>query len=415
MNLLTITEFFERRFSRRVRVLAGVLCAVSGIVNMGLFPKMGATFITYATGLGAAVDDPTLLVNVITSLLIVIVLVYTVLGGMVSVIITDYAQFIVLSIGMALGIYFCLTHADLGWTTMVDTIAGHRGEMMFNPVADRGYGWTWVAFMCLAGFTAGFCWAPEASRALTAANPKVSRRTFLWSAPALFARLAIPAFWGIAAFTLIVQTPELLGRFFPNGTAVDPQHVAEAMPLVLGKIVPSGLLGILVAGLLAAFMSTHDSYLLCWASIISRDVVSPLAGRKFTGKQEILVTRISIVAIGAFLLVWGLWYELPTSIWTYMAVSGTIYLAGAGVALLGGCYWRRSSSAGAIAAMLTGTIAIAGLFLEPVNHVLVEHFGLTEKLTDHGIGLFTFVACAVVFVVFSYLIPDPPRQHARGH
>jgi len=268
--------------------------------------------------------------------------------------------------------------------------------------------------MCVAGFMAGFCWAPEATRALTAANPTVSRRTFLWSAPALFARLAIPAFWGIAAFTLIVQSPELLERFFPHGVTGDAENAAAAMPLVLGKIVPSGLLGILVAGLLAAFMSTHDSYLLCWASIISRDVVSPIAGRKFTGKQEIKVTRICIVAIGVFLLVWGIWYELPDSVWEYMAVSGTIYLAGAGVALLGGCYWRRASSAGAIAAMITGTIAIAGLFPDSVNHVLIEHFGLAEELTVPGIGLFTFAACAVVFVLFSYLIPDPPRPQERG-
>lgn len=413
LRLMTIPEFFERRYGRDVRVLAGILCAVAGIVNMGLFPKMGATFITWSTGLGAGVEDPTLVVNLITSALIVLVLIYTVLGGMVSVIITDYMQFIVLGVGMGLGIWFCLSHPDLGWDRMVDTIAEGRGEMMFNPLAEGGYGWIWIAFNCALALFAGFCWAPEASRALTARDPGVSKSTFLWAAPAQFARLAIPAFWGIAAFTLIAQSPELLAHFFPEGLAEKAEHASAAMPLVLGKVVPSGLLGILVAGLLAAFMSTHDSYLLCWASVISRDVVGPLSKKKLSGAEEIRVTRLVVVAIGVFLLMWGIWYELPASVWNYMAISGTIYLSGAGIALLGGCYWSRASTAGACAAMATGTIAIFGLFLGPINESLSSLLGREVGLTMPGLGLFTFLACGAMFVLFSLLIPDErPRRLA---
>ena len=86
-----------------MRVTGGVICALAGILNMGLFPKMGATFITFATGLGDSAGDAELTVNVITSLLIVLVLVYTVLGGMVAVIVTDYVQFVVLSLGLGAG------------------------------------------------------------------------------------------------------------------------------------------------------------------------------------------------------------------------------------------------------------------------------------------------------------------------
>jgi len=133
-KLTTIPEYFQVRYSRRVRVTAGIICAVAGILNMGLFPKMGATFITYATGLGqteqvAVAEGPKavapdaapeaapakarlsrqqLTVNIVTSVLIALVLVYTVLGGMVSVIVTDYVQFVILSIGLGLGLYFCL-------------------------------------------------------------------------------------------------------------------------------------------------------------------------------------------------------------------------------------------------------------------------------------------------------------------
>ncbi len=96
------------------------------------------------------------------------------------------------------------------------------------------------------------------------------------------------------------------------------------MPLLLGKIIPAGFIGILVAGLIAAFMSTHDSYFMAWASVISRDIISPFKKGTISDKQEILNARITIVLIGLFLLIWGLWYELTESVWTYMAITGNI-------------------------------------------------------------------------------------------
>ena len=58
-------------------------------------------------------------------------------------------------------------------------------------------------------------------------------------------------------------------------------------------------------------------------------------------------TAAGWAALGAVLLIWGVWYDIPKSVWTYMAVSGTIYLSGAGVVLLGGIYWKRASTVGA--------------------------------------------------------------------
>ncbi|QDU97169.1 sodium:solute symporter family protein [Lignipirellula cremea] len=414
MNLMTIPEYFEKRYSRRLRVAGGCICALAGILNMGLFPKMGATFLTYSTGMQNMAGDANDTVNLITSLLILMVLFYTVLGGMVSVIITDYIQFVVLSLGMGLGVYFCLTHPDLGWQTMLSTIAEHRGERMFNPLAaDSGYGWTWILFNCLVFLYAGFCWAPEASRSLTARDESAARRTFLLASPGMFVRLAIPALWAVAAFTLVAQSEELTGYFFPDGLANDPAHAAEAMPATLAFVTPTGLLGLLVAGMLAAFMSTHDSYLLCWSSVITRDIVGPLVRRPLTDGQEILITRISVIVIGLFLLVWGVWYELTDSVWTYMAVSGTIYMSGAGVVLLGGLYWSRASTVGAWAAMLSGLLALLGLFLEPVNTQLAE-LEFDFAVSGPAFGLFVYAFCGAMFVVFSLLFPDKTPHPASA-
>ncbi|MDP7348952.1 MAG: hypothetical protein QF735_11990, partial [Phycisphaeraceae bacterium] len=163
LELTTIPEYFERRFSRATRVTAGIICALAGILNMGLFPKMGATFITYATGIAEHGESTEMLVNVITSLLIVFVLVYTVLGGMVSVIVTDYIQFVVLAIGMGIGLIIFLTHPQIGWQQTMDTWSSAKGEAAFNPFHKDSYGGVWVVWQVCVFLTAMIAWAPEAT------------------------------------------------------------------------------------------------------------------------------------------------------------------------------------------------------------------------------------------------------------
>ena len=393
MKLTTIPEFFEKRFNRKIRVTSALLIAFSGILNMGLFPKMGATFITYATGL-AATGDPTLVVNIVMSVLIILVVLYTVMGGMVAVIVCDYIQFTVLSIGLLIGLYYSLTLPSLGWHNITTTLAHVGGEPLFNPFHSKSYGVLYAVWMFVIYMTYGFTWGPVASRALTAKDPKTARRTFLLGSPGQFIRLAIPAMFAFAAFTYFYSHPVLAEHFFPGGQP-DALKAPQAMPLFLGQIIPAGLIGVLVAGLLAAFMSTHDSYFLTWASVISRDIISPFKKGKITDKQEIFYARVTIVFIGLFLLIWGLWYKLPESVWTYMAITGNIYVTGATAAIIGGVYWKRASSAGALAAMLGGLFSVLGIV--PV---------ISENISMGVLGLGNYIICGVLLIVFSLIFPD---------
>lgn len=407
LELLTISEFFERRFDRRTRVIGGGIGALAGILNMGLFPKMGATFVTFLSGASLTAPGAETTVNLVMSLLIVVVIAYTVLGGMISVLVTDYLQFVVLTFGLFLGVAACLWHPQLGWDRIVQSMAEERGARMFNPVADDGYGWIWVVFNAVVFFAAAVCWAPEASRSLTARSERVARLTFLLAAPGQFIRLAVPALFAVAMFCLVTQTPDLQAHFFPHGLSGDAANAEQAMPYLLSRILPSGALGLVAAGALAAFMSTHDSYLLCWASVLTRDVYVPLAGERVGQAAQIRLTRIGVLAIGVFLLVWGVWYELPESVWTYMAVTGTIYMSGATVVLIGGLYWSRASSAGALAALLGGLVAVVGLFRE----AFARWTGI--DVPGEVIGLASYVFCAILFVGVSLAIPDRDRTGER--
>ena len=170
------------------------------------------------------------------------------------------------------------------------------------------------------------------------------------------------------------------------------------MPRFLGILLPSGLLGLVTAGMLAAFMSTHDSYLLCWSSVLTQDVFAPLGGDRMSTAQRLKLTRGLIFAIGIFLLTWSLWYDLGQDLWDYMAVTGAIYFTGAFALLVAGLYWKRASRAGAYLALISGLSAVLGL--KPVQNTLEVDWA------SETVGITTVAASTLLMVLGSLLFPD---------
>ena len=142
LGVLTIPEFYERRFDRKTRILGGIIMAFGGILNMGLFLKVSSMFIVGVTGWsGASSALPAVMV-----FLSVLVLIYTCLGGMISVVINDYVQCVALSFGLLLA--SALAIWKLGWTSLFDTILQVMGPGGIDPtIADAhlagstSFGW----------------------------------------------------------------------------------------------------------------------------------------------------------------------------------------------------------------------------------------------------------------------------------
>ena len=161
--------------------------------------------------------------------------------------------------------------------------------------------------------------------------------------------------------------------------------------------------------MLAAFMSTHDSYLLCWASVIVEDVVNPLSGNRLSMRVRLTLARVLIFGIGMFLLGWSIWYPMRRDMLDYLAVSGAIYFTGAFAVLLAGLYWQRASRVGAYGALLAGALAILGL--DPVQRALgltKENLGGVE-LSEAKVGLFTAAVALILMLIGSILFPDRQR------
>jgi SSS family solute:Na+ symporter len=402
LRVLTIPEYYEKRFDRRTRILGGVILAFGGILNMGLFLKVGSMFIVAITGLPA---DGLALPLVMTALL-ALVLVYTVLGGMVSVIITDYIQFVVLSFGILLTTGLAIY--KLGWNNIFDTVSLEMGDAGFNPLAEGTFGPSYVLWMTVTGFIGCAVWPTAVARALSMESTHAVKQQYTWSSISFTIRFLIPYFWGICALVFFATAAQDLQPLFAESEDGTPPDLPAlyAMPLFLGRLLPAGLIGLVSAAMIAAFMSTHDSYLLCWSSVITQDVVAPLRREPMTSQQRIKLTRVLIVAIGIFVWAWGLFYDGGDDIWDYMAITGAIYFTGAIPLLVGGIYWRRGSCVGAKLSLIAGCTAVVGL--EPLRVGVQNALGLADFTSAH-VGLATVSASTLAFIGGSLLFPDKPK------
>jgi SSS family solute:Na+ symporter len=249
--------------------------------------------------------------------------------------------------------------------------------------------------MGLLGLVSCAIWPTAVARALAMDSPRAVKRQYMFASISFLIRFLVPCFWGICALVFVLGDPLLREAFFPAGYPAPeelPAGVAAvdnlyAMPVFLGRILPVGVIGLITAGMIAAFMSTHDSYLLCWSSVLTQDVVAPIYEndqRQLTSRARITLTRIFIVVIGVYVLFWGLVYRGSDDIWDYMAVTGAIYYNGAFALLLGGLYWKRASSRGAFLALLAGIFAVVGLspVQEGIGIALTALCSWSPQLTD---------------------------------
>jgi solute:Na+ symporter, SSS family len=338
MNLMTVPEFFQIKFSRNLRVFTGILVATGGILNMGVFLRVEGTFLAIISGVSLSH------IKAVMTGILLLELLYTVVGGMVSIVITDFIQFVALSVGTILVTIWSIHSAGL--THMYNAVRTSIGVGGFNPFANADYGYAYVAFQFLLWLAIHTCWQTTAMRTFSTRNPEVTKRVFSWAGFIFLGRGMMPMIWGIAA----------LAMFGPG------QNSLEAMPRMLANILPSGVLGLVVAGMLAATMSVNSSYLLGWSSIIAQDIILPLRGNPLTSRQQVVLNRTANVFVSLFVMVWGLWYTLPGPTYFYLNMTASIYLSGTLVAVVAGLFWNRASVLGGYLAMAGGAIATVGFF-----------------------------------------------------
>lgn len=380
-GVITIPELFQKKFGGRVRWLAGIVIVLGGLLNMGVFLRTGGDFLVHVCGLNPGYLEITM------TLLLAGVAIYTILGGMLSVLVTDYLQFIVMSTGLIAVTVIVLV--KVGWGVLVETVAVHYGEGGFNPFVNPSMGWQFVAFNTMLNFAAVITWQTTIARVLAAKDTQTGQRVYIATSFFFVCRFLIPGVWGIAALAIF-------------SSAEVGQNTLLAMPKLLAVMVPTGLMGLIIAAMLAADMSTDSSYMLTWGGVIYNDIMAPFHKGKWTEKKGLVWNRCIVAVIGVFLLLYGLWYPLKGDLWTYVGVTGTIYLSSISVLMIACCYWRRANNWGAVGAIIFGA-------LFPIAFLVCQQLPSTQSIArqigPYYSGMASYIVAGLAMVVGSYLKP----------
>ncbi len=396
-GVITIPELFEKKFGPRIRWLSGVVIVLGGLLNMGVFLRTGGDFLVGVCGF-----DPAYLEEAMT-LLLLLVATYTILGGMLSVLVTDFLQFVVMSAGMLVVTVYLL--ATIGWNPIVSAVAEQRGPGAFNPFLHEDMGWDYILFNAVGNLAVALTWQTVVVRVLSARDAATGRKIYTRTSFFFVCRFLLPGLWGMAA--LAALDPAALHALVPADQAaamtesqLNDRISLMAMPHLLSTVIPVGLTGLLVAAMLAADMSTDASYMLTWGGVIYNDILAPFRRGRWPEKLGILVNRMIVALIGVFLLVYGLWYQLEGDLWTYLLVTGSIYLSSTSVLLVACCYWKRANNWGAAGAIIFGAaIPVAYLVMEK----LPATAGFARWVGKDIAGLATFAAAAAAMVLLSLL------------
>lgn len=386
LQVHTIAEFFGLRYSRSAQIIAAIITFAAGLMNMGLFLVLGAKFLLYMVGF-----PPEMLPFLMVGLL-ALVLLYTVAGGMVSVVLTDYVQFLILFSCVVLTTYFAITH--VGYDTVVQTVQAEYGAGGFDPFVSDDLGWLFIIWL-IFGIPFQGMWPPAMSRALSTVDSETSKKLYSFVGLSFLGRALMPMMWGICALTYFASDMSV-----PLPLENGAPDTAAAMPLYLSQILPAGMRGLMVAAALAAMMSTFDSYLLCWSSILVNDIVLPLRP-DMKDAEKIKLTRLSVVGCGLFVLGWGYLYTPPETFFRFMAITGTMYSASVLLTTAAGLYWKKANTVGTMASLVVaGLLPLTSIFLSG-SDILPEQY--QWMVADTVVGIATFVASLACIVIFSLL------------
>ncbi|MHB9139344.1 MAG: sodium:solute symporter family transporter, partial [Victivallaceae bacterium] len=157
-----------------------------------------------------------------------------------------------------------------------------------------------------------------------------------------------------------LQVQEVLNKI------ADPQIQSQMrMPIAINFMLPIAIKGMLCSIMLFGLLACDSSYLHSWGSIFIQDIILPLRKRPLTPKEHINLLRWAIIGVAVFGFLFSLLFRQTEYILMFFALTGAIFLGGAGSVIAGGLYWKKGTTAGAWAAMISGSgLAVGGIILQ---------------------------------------------------
>ncbi|MGD2117362.1 MAG: sodium:solute symporter [Chromatiales bacterium] len=380
-RITTVPEFLERRFDRRSRLYFSALTLFSNVV----VDTAGTLF---AGAIVLKVFYPELDLFTTCLGLALVAGLYTAAGGLAAVVYTDVLQAVILLIGACMVSYLSFAQIDFSWAAIVAATPQQNLSLML-PLDDPNLPWlgTLVGVPIL-GF---YFWCT---------NQFIVQRV-------LGARSIAHARWGVL-FAGFLKLPVLYIMVLPGvmaGMFLPKLDNADAVfPTLVTQLLPAGLVGLVMAGLLAAIMSSIDSTLNSASTLMTMDFVQPEKRRwsaqktMWVGRGFILLFMLLAASISPFIDNFpGLFHYLQSAL-AYL-VSPVV------VVFILGLFWKRATATGAIATLAGGHAASAVFFVLSLLDILTLHFTIVA-------GLLVLVS-GIIFVTVSSITAAPREQQVR--
>jgi solute:Na+ symporter, SSS family len=393
-GVFTMPEFLERRYSAGARWYLAVISIVAYVL----------TKISVTIAAGGIVFEALMGINFWTGAMIVVGITgaYTIFGGLRAVLYTDLLQMFVL-IGGAVAVSLIGLSAIGGWGALKAT-AGPEFMDMWKPMSDPNFPWTGILFG--APILGVWYWCTDqfiVQRVLAAKDQKNARRGTIFAGYLKLLPLFIFVIPGVIAYALSQQ-----GRL--QLAAPD-----QALPTLVATLLPVGLRGLVVAGLLAALMSSLSSVFNSTSTLVTIDVYKK-ARIGASERELVLVGQATTAVLVGFGLAWiPLMQLISGQLYQYLqSVQAYISPPIAAVFLLG-VLWRRVNASGAMAALLTGFVLGMGRLVAEIGKQYLS--GPLRTYADINFlhfAVLLFVVCSVILVVVSLLTPPPPPEKVAG-
>ena len=376
-KVYTMPEFLERRYDSRARYFFSIITIVGNVI-------IDTAAGLYAGNLILKIIFPELDSAIIITLLAIAAAAYTIPGGLSAVVHTEVIQAIILVMGSIALTYFCLDQVG-GWSGMMAGLDALNQSGQLNKSSDEVFSlvgsindpympWTGLVFgVPLLGF---YFWANNqfmVQRVLSARDLNHGR----WGA--LFAGLLkLPVIFimivpGVIAIVLFSDTDiSGLNYLIPGSTGmVVCSQLSDCpnmtYPVLIYSLLPVGILGWVIAGLLAAMSSSISATLNSASTLITMDFVLKLKPN-LSSKNLVTSGQIATVILVMLAAAWAPQIEKFSSLWEYLQlVLGFIAPPVVSVFLLG-LFWKRGNANGAFTSLLGGLILSIILILSKVNH-----------------------------------------------
>ncbi len=393
-GVFTMPEFLERRYSAGARWYLAVISIVGYVL----------TKISVTIAAGGIVFESLMGIDFWTGALVVVVItgVYTIFGGLRAVLYTDLLQMFVL-VGGSVAVTFLGLSALGGWGAM-EAAVGPAFMDLWKPASDPDFPWTGILFG--APILGVWYWCTDqfiVQRVLAAHGEEDARRGTIFAGFLKLLPLFIFVIPGVIAYALSQQ----------GALALDAPD--QALPTLIGVLLPTGLRGLVVAGLLAALMSSLSSVFNSTSTLVTWDVYKKIHPEASERRLVLVGQATTAVLVGLGLLWIPLMELISAQLYQYIqSVQAYISPPIAAVFLLG-ISWRRVNAPGAMAALGTGFVLGMGRLVAEINQGRLD--GILFAYADINFlhfAVLLFAVCTVVLVTVSLLTAPPSDEQVRG-